>query len=230
MFWFQNTRIITFVIFSKMGCSFRPFIVLGLSHKNVGTARSLPTFFLYILFNCNFISCPAFMFSQLLSYLKLCLMTVFQQRATTAVVFSAVMLTGLFWNAWSFHLLFLVIAMGSIWEFLELTLPNETYKTMRKIIGVGAGFTLVGIQYYMLLQFELSDFKPSAFFTFDSEKVINLLLCLSFLFLIIELFLKASLPFNNIAIIVFSLFYIAIPFSLLQVYFFSLGRMIVLLT
>ena len=148
-------------------------------------------------------------------------MTVFQQRATTATIFSAIMLTGLFWNVWSFHLLFLVIATGSIWEFLELTLPNDDYKKMRKIIGVSAGFTLVVVQYYMLLQFEMPNFEMRHFFIFNGEKTINILLLLFFLLLIIELFLKAVLPFNNVALIIFSLFYIAIPFSLFPHFCFS---------
>ena len=148
-------------------------------------------------------------------------MTVFQQRATTATIFSAIMLTGLFWNVWSFHLLFLVIATGSIWEFLELTLPNDDYKKMRKIIGVSAGFTLVVVQYYMLLQFEMPNFEMRHFFIFNGEKTINILLLLFFLLLIIELFLKAVLPFNNVALIIFSLFYIVIPFSLFPHFCFS---------
>ncbi len=71
------------------------------------------------------------------------IMTVFQQRATTALIFAAVMLTGLFFNQWSFHLLFLIIATGCVWEFLDMTLPNETYKYWRKIIGAMAGFIFV---------------------------------------------------------------------------------------
>ena len=131
------------------------------------------------------------------------------------------MLTGLFWNVWSFHLLFLVIATGSIWEFLELTLPKDDYKTIRKIIGAVAGFTLVVVQYYMLLQFEMPNFEMRHFFIFNGEKTINILLLLFFLLLIIELFLKAVLPFNNVALIIFSLFYIAIPFSLFPHFCFS---------
>lgn len=137
-------------------------------------------------------------------------MTVFQQRATTATIFSAVMLTGLFWNAWSFHLLFLVIATGSIWEFLALTLPNDGFKFIRKIIGASVGFCLVGLQYYMPLTNAMSDFD----FVYGSNNIVNILLLLTFPLLIAELFFKAEQPFNNVALIVLSLFYIAIPFSL----------------
>ena len=140
-------------------------------------------------------------------------MTVFQQRATTAIVFSAVMLTGLFLNVWSFHILFLIISTGCIWEFLEMTLPNDDNKKLRKIIGATAGFCLVSTQYYLnLVTF------PSHSDTLNvaSQQTIGIVLMLSFLLLIVELFLKAERPFNNVALIVFSLFYLSIPFSLLN--------------
>lgn len=142
-------------------------------------------------------------------------MTVFQQRATTATVFSAVMLTGLFWNQWSFHLLFLIIATGCIWEFLDMTLPNDNNKNVRKIIGAIAGFSFVGINYYASIQAAIPFSESNVTIITQSEKMIQLLLFLSFSLLMIELFLKAELPFNNIALIVFSLFYLAVPFSLL---------------
>jgi phosphatidate cytidylyltransferase len=53
------------------------------------------------------------------------------------------------------------------------------------------------------------------FVTPHNKDVIYIIFYLSFLLLIIELFLKATLPFNNVAIMIFSLFYLAIPFSLL---------------
>ena len=141
-------------------------------------------------------------------------MTVFQQRATTAVVFSAVMLTGLFWNAWSFHLLFLIIATGSIWEFLNMTLPNDAHKNLRKIIGASAGFTLVAIKYGAFLQVASSGSMHNFSFVFEASKILDLLLFTAFVLLIIELYLKAELPFNNVALTLLSLIYIALPFSL----------------
>ena len=140
-------------------------------------------------------------------------MTVFQQRATTAIVFSAVMLTGLFLNVWSFHILFLIISTGCVWEFLEMTLPNDNNKKLRKTIGTTAGFCLVSTQYYLnLVAF------PSHSDTLNvaSQQIIGIVLMLSFLLLIVELFLKAEGPFNNVALIVFGLFYLSIPFSLLN--------------
>ena len=41
-------------------------------------------------------------------------------RALTAVVFVAVMLTGLLWNRWSFAVLFIIIHFGCWYEFIKL--------------------------------------------------------------------------------------------------------------
>lgn len=44
----------------------------------------------------------------------------FRTRALTAIVFVAVMLTGLLWNQWSFLVLFSIIHFGCWWEYLKL--------------------------------------------------------------------------------------------------------------
>lgn len=44
----------------------------------------------------------------------------FRTRALTAVVFVAVMLTGLLWNHWSFLILFSIIHFGCWWEYFNL--------------------------------------------------------------------------------------------------------------
>ena len=46
---------------------------------------------------------------------------VFKTRALTAIVFAAIMLTGLLWNHWSFFVLFSIIHFGCWWEYLKLT-------------------------------------------------------------------------------------------------------------
>ncbi|MEI9808470.1 MAG: phosphatidate cytidylyltransferase [Bacteroidota bacterium] len=45
----------------------------------------------------------------------------FRTRTVTAIVFAAVMLTGLLWNHWSFLVLFSIIHFGCWWEYLKLT-------------------------------------------------------------------------------------------------------------
>jgi len=44
----------------------------------------------------------------------------FQTRTLTAIIFAAVMLTGLLWNYWSFFILFSIIHFGCWWEFVKL--------------------------------------------------------------------------------------------------------------
>jgi len=44
----------------------------------------------------------------------------FKTRTLTAIVFGAVMLVGLLWNAWSFFILFSIIHFGCWWEYLKL--------------------------------------------------------------------------------------------------------------
>jgi phosphatidate cytidylyltransferase len=45
---------------------------------------------------------------------------VFQTRAKTAIVYAAIMLTGLFWNEWSFFVLFSLVHFGAWYEFRKL--------------------------------------------------------------------------------------------------------------
>ncbi len=132
------------------------------------------------------------------------------------------MLTGLFLNVWSFHILFLIIATGCVWEFLDMTLPNEANKKLRKIIGASAAFSLVALKYHHFLQFLPTFAVPKEYHSIylsNGVETLNLLLVTSFLLLIVELFLKAEKPFNNVAFILLSLIYIALPFSLFSPHF-----------
>jgi phosphatidate cytidylyltransferase len=51
----------------------------------------------------------------------------FKTRTLTAIIFAAVMLTGLLWNQWSFLILFSIIHFGCWWEYLKLV--EKIYKT-----------------------------------------------------------------------------------------------------
>lgn len=57
---------------------------------------------------------------------------VFKTRSLTAVVFVIVMLLGLFWNVWSFVVLFTVIHFGCWYEYLKLV--EKIYKTKIDIL------------------------------------------------------------------------------------------------
>jgi len=73
---------------------------------------------------------------------------VFKTRALSAVMFAAIMLAGLFWNAWSFFILFSVIHFGCWLEFLRLM---EKIYQQQIHPYVKAGFMMMG--YGMMLFF-----------------------------------------------------------------------------
>ena len=138
-------------------------------------------------------------------------MTTFQQRALTALIFAAVMLVGLFWNNLSFYLLFSVIGIGCWWEFLSLSLPNEPTKKLR--IGI-----IIGL--WVLILVPLFYYIDTLFLAGAATQIVPLILVLisplilSFLLLLIELFLKSEAPFHNIGIVVLSFFYPLVPIAL----------------
>jgi phosphatidate cytidylyltransferase len=53
----------------------------------------------------------------------------FKTRTLTAIIFAAVMLTGLLWNHWSFLVLFSIIHFGCWWEYFNLLgkIHNTSY-------------------------------------------------------------------------------------------------------
>ena len=58
----------------------------------------------------------------------------FKTRALTAIIFVAVMLTGLLWNYWSFLILFSIIHFGSWWEFIKLIRKIYDKKYLKYIL------------------------------------------------------------------------------------------------
>jgi phosphatidate cytidylyltransferase len=69
----------------------------------------------------------------------------FRTRASTAIIFVAVMLAGLLWNHWSFFILFSVIHFGCWWEYLKLTekIHNTVFHTYTKLGWMLLGYGLV---------------------------------------------------------------------------------------
>lgn len=66
----------------------------------------------------------------------------FKTRTITAIVFAAVMLAALFWNRWSFIILFSIIHFGCWWEFIKL---------LKKINPLTFGYYLpLGLLYFSM--------------------------------------------------------------------------------
>lgn len=120
------------------------------------------------------------------------------------------MLVGLFTGPYTFSALFLLITMACLWEFFTITLDLHTRRDqVRKVLGV-----ILGIMPFILLTVlnmaELN--KPENFIQVAS------LLFSPFVFTIFiyELYSNSKAPFVNIAFMVLGLFYIGIPFALVD--------------
>ncbi len=79
----------------------------------------------------------------------------FRTRTLTAIIFAAIMLTGLLWNQWSFLILFSVIHFGCWWEYLKLTEKIHTTrfhpytKLGLMVMGYGLMLWFCGTSYHI---------------------------------------------------------------------------------
>lgn len=90
----------------------------------------------------------------------------FQIRTLTAIVFAAVMLTGLLWNQWSFLILFSIIHFGCWWEYFNLLekINNVVYHRYTRL-----GFMLVGYGIMLLFcdrAFQINNYYLNRTFSF----------------------------------------------------------------
>jgi phosphatidate cytidylyltransferase len=86
----------------------------------------------------------------------------FQTRTLTAIIFAAVMLTGLLWNQWSILVLFSIIHFGCWWEYFNLLekIHKTTYHRYTRI-----GFMLMG--YAIMLWFYKPPFQIYFLYKYD---------------------------------------------------------------
>jgi phosphatidate cytidylyltransferase len=150
-------------------------------------------------------------------------MTTFQQRALTAVIFAAVMLVGLFWNETSFLVLFFIISLGCLWEFLGMLLEKST---LRKTLGMALGISLclvpLSISFFdkSIGSWNLNrtidwgwDISNFVYWIVFSPLIFAFFIC-PILLLIVELFLKGEKPFQNVGAYLVGIFYTIVPFFL----------------
>lgn len=124
-----------------------------------------------------------------------------QQRLIVGVLGAALFIGGIIFSEWTFMLLFLGLTLLGTLEFYKLAgaagiKPN---KTLGAILAVGSF---------------------GAIFLIDKAYMPAELLYLAlpgiFLVFVLELYRKEPQPFTNIAFTILGVFYIAVPFSLLQ--------------
>jgi len=132
------------------------------------------------------------------------------KRFTTAIIFVIIMVVGHFTGPYTFSALFIIIAAGCLWEFFGLTLDLHTRRDLyRKVLGVALGLMP------MVLITILSLSKINQPETFIS--VAGLLFSpLVFTIFIYELYSHSNEPFANIAFMILGLFYIGVPFGLVD--------------
>lgn len=129
----------------------------------------------------------------------------------TAVIFVVVMLAGMFAGRYSFVTLFTVISGLCLWEFLTITLEQRRSRRdlIRKVLGLILGL-LPGVV-TMLYQLQLMR-QDEQFIAISSMVFAPIVFCM----FIYELYTGSRSPFANIAYMVLGMFYIGIPFALLN--------------
>jgi len=133
------------------------------------------------------------------------------QRVSTAIIFVAMMLAGLYGGQYSFFVLFAFITGICLWEFFNLVLTQHQKRDyVRRIIGVGFGLTPFILT--SIVQLELIKQLDERFV------IIVAILFFPFVFMafIYELYTKSEHPFLNVAYIVLGMIYIGAPFALLD--------------
>lgn len=145
-------------------------------------------------------------------FLIFALMRGLVRRAITASIFVVIMLVGLFTGPYTFGLLFFLIAALCLYEFFTLTLERGGRRRyqIRKVFGIVLGL-LPSVLVFIV---KLRGVPPS-------EEFIQLasLLFSPFVFTIFiyELYAASKQPFSNIAFLILGLFYIGLPFALVNV-------------
>ncbi len=126
-------------------------------------------------------------------------------RTITGIVFVGVIVGSIIWNQLVFALLFFLITIFTLAEFYDIISRDKKIKP-QKITGVFFGailYTLAALAANNLIDAEILVFA----------------LFLPFILFITELFRKQENPFTNIGITILGIFYIVLPFSLLNFFF-----------
>jgi len=134
-------------------------------------------------------------------------------RIITGLIFAAAMIGGIYGGRISFGILFGLITILCLWEFLSAGLEPNLF---RKIVGILLGVIpfIVAYQYVQApIYIDVSLLRITAPIFFP----------ILFLLFIYELFQKSEKPFTNLGFICLGIFYIGVPFALLNFIAFDLG-------
>ncbi|MET0463580.1 MAG: phosphatidate cytidylyltransferase [Chitinophagaceae bacterium] len=132
----------------------------------------------------------------------------FRTRALTAIVFVAVMLTGLFWNQWSFLVLFSIIHFGCWWEYFSLL---EKINKVRYDVYVKMGFMLLG---YGLMIWFCGDVYRIAGYGVRQNVFLPVSIA-GFIMLVLGIFMSKKIQLKSFAAAFLGIIYISLSWGLL---------------
>ncbi len=137
----------------------------------------------------------------------------FRTRALTAIVFVAVMLTGLLWNQWSFLVLFSIIHFGCWWEYFRLL---EKIHRVTYDIYVKMGWMLLG--YGLMIWFCGNMYRIASYGV--RQNVFLPVSIAGFILLIVGIFMSSKIKLKSFGAAALGILYISLSWGLL-LYLFS---------
>jgi phosphatidate cytidylyltransferase len=147
-----------------------------------------------------------------------------KQRTITAFFFALVMLGGIYWSRLSCQLLFTLIAVGMLWEFLGLVIEkDEPQRLFKRIVGCVLGILPVlsmGLMVSCINYFGTRPPDPEVETGWHiqvgwSHTLLILIGFFTMLVLIFELFWPSKTPGSTVGKYLFGIFYIGLPFVFL---------------
>jgi phosphatidate cytidylyltransferase len=132
----------------------------------------------------------------------------FKTRALTAIIFAAVMLTGLLWNQWSFLVLFSIIHFGCWQEYITLIekIHNTIFHRYMRL-----GFMLIGFSIMLLFcgdGYQLNNYILRNNFSFPVSVA-------GFVFLVLGVFQKNIFTLKAFGTAALGLLYISLSWGLM---------------
>jgi len=134
---------------------------------------------------------------------------VFKTRTLTAIIFAAVMLTGLLWNHWSFLILFSIIHFGCWWEYFKLLekISNRIYHYYTRVGFMSVGYSIM--LWFCDEAYEINNYSFNVSFSFAFAIA-------GLLFLVIGLFQKQNINLKIFVIAALGLVYISLCWGLMM--------------
>lgn len=127
-------------------------------------------------------------------------------RTISGLCFLAIMVGAILYNSTTFWAISSIIVAVGIYEFFNMTLP--------KVSSLQQGISmLIGV--FCVTFCTMPDLFLILFIA---------IICLFILIIIIELYQKSEKPFENIALLIFPVIYIAIPFAFMNIAYHDFGK------